>query len=310
MGGGPMPDVFALAVAAAYGLVFGSFLNVVVYRLPIMLAWRDRRALLAALRRRTSARPPLPQRRLSATERGVKPARQSLRRLPGPVTLVAPRSHCPACGALVRWFDNIPLLSFVLLRGRCRQCRAAISPRYPLVELATAGLVVGVAARFGLTRPAVAAAVLALLLVPLALIDLEHRLLPDVLTLPGLAAGLVLAAWGGLVPLRDALIGAAVGAAIPWVVMTVYRVVRGVEGMGRGDVKLLAMVGAFLGWRGVLLTLVLGAGAGAVLGLVLIASGRGRRDTELPFGTFLAGGALVVLFWGEALTRLLGWRLP
>ncbi len=233
-----------------------------------------------------------------------------LRRLPGPVTLAAPRSHCPACGALVRWFDNVPVLSFLLLHGRCRQCRMPISARYPLVELATAGLLVAVAARFSLTLAALAAGVLALLLVPLALIDLEHRLLPDVLTLPGLAAGLVLAAWGGLVPLRDALIGAALGAAIPWLVMTVYRAVRGVEGMGRGDVKLLAMIGAFLGWRGVLLTLVLGAGAGAVLGLGLIATGRGRRDTELPFGSFLVAGALVVLFYGDALTRLLGWRLP
>lgn len=257
-----VPSWFVFAVVAAYGLVFGSFLNVVIYRVPRELS------------------------------------------------ILRPRSHCPGCGALVRWFDNVPVLSFLVLRGRCRQCGVAISPRYPLVELAAAGLLVAVVARFALTRQALAAGVLALLLLPLGLIDLEHKLLPDVLTLPGLAAGLALTTWGGLVPLRDAAIGAALGAAVPWAVMLVYKALRGVEGMGLGDVKLLAMIGAFLGWRGVLLTLLLGAGSGAVLGVALIASGCGRRDTELPFGTFLAAGALVALFWGDALTALLGWRMP
>ena len=257
-----LPAWFVPAVAAAYGLVFGSFLNVVVHRLP----------------------------------RGM--------------SLLRPRSHCPACGAPVRWFDNVPVLSYVLLLGRCRACRRPISPRYPAVELASGALAAAVAARFGLTVSGVAAILLVMLLLPLAFIDLEHHLLPDVLTLPGIAIGLACSWAGGLVPFADALVGAAVGAGVPYAVMVAYRRLRGVEGMGLGDVKLLAMIGAFLGWRGMLLTLGVGATAGALVGLALIATGRGRRDTELPFGTFLCAAAGVVLFAGGAMMRLLGWIRP
>ena len=254
-----MPPWLLPAVAAAYGLVLGSFLNVVIHRVP-----RE-------------------------------------------MSLVRPRSHCPHCGAPVRWYDNVPLLSYLALGGRCRGCRAPISPRYPLVELACGALLAACVARFGVTVSAAAAVVLVLLLLPLAAIDLEHHLLPDVLTLPGIAAGLAFAAAGALAPLRDAVIGAAVGAAVPYLVIVAYRVARGAEGMGLGDVKLLAMVGAFLGWRGALLTLGLGSCAGAVVGIALLATGRGRRDTELPFGVFLALAALAVLFFAPALLRALGW---
>jgi leader peptidase (prepilin peptidase)/N-methyltransferase len=255
-----MPEWFAIAVAAAYGLVLGSFLNVVIYRLP----------------------------------RGM--------------SLLRPRSHCPACGATVRWFDNVPVLSYLALRGRCRGCRAPISPRYPLVELLTGSLLAACAARFGVSVAAGEAMVLSLLLVPLAFIDLEHHLLPDVLTLPGIVLGLGFSAAGGLTPLADAAIGAAVGGALPYVVIVAYRAIRGIEGMGLGDVKLLAMAGAFLGWRGALLTIGLGSCVGAVFGIALIASGRGRRDTELPFGVFLALAATISLFFGPELVRALGWE--
>ena len=257
-----MPGWFALTVAAAYGMVFGSFLNVVVHRLP----------------------------------RGM--------------SLLRPGSHCPACGTPVRWFDNVPVLSYLLLGGRCRACRVAISPRYPLVELASGALTVAVVARFGLTLSGLEAMLLVMLLLPLAFIDLEHHLLPDVLTLPGIAVGLAGSLAGGLVPLFDAATGAAVGAAVPYAVIVIYRWLRGAEGMGLGDVKLLAMIGAFLGWRGVLLTLGLAATAGALLGLTLIALGRGRRDTELPFGTFLAFAAMIVLFAGNRLLIVFGWVRP
>lgn len=257
-----MPGWFALTVAAAYGTVFGSFLNVVVHRLP----------------------------------RGL--------------SLLRPGSHCPACGTPVRWFDNVPVLSYLLLGGRCRACRVAISPRYPLVELASGALTVAVVARFGLTLQGLEAMLLVMLLLPLAFIDLEHHLLPDVLTLPGIAVGLAGSLAGGLVPLLDAATGAAVGAAVPYAVIVIYRWLRGAEGMGLGDVKLLAMIGAFLGWRGVLLTLGLAATAGALLGLTLIALGRGRRDTELPFGTFLAFAAMIVLFAGDRLLIVFGWVRP
>jgi leader peptidase (prepilin peptidase)/N-methyltransferase len=254
-----MPGWFPIAVAAAYGLVFGSFLNVVVYRLP----------------------------------RGM--------------SLVRPRSHCPACGATVRWFDNVPVLSYLALRGRCRRCRARISPRYPLVELLTGLLMVASVARFGVSVTGAEAMVLSLLLLPLAFIDLEHHLLPDVLTLPGIALGLAFSAAGGVTGIVDAALGVAVGGALPYLVIVAYRAVRGVEGMGLGDVKLLAMVGAFLGWRDALLTIGLGSCVGAVVGVTLIATGRGRRDTELPFGVFLSLAALVALFFGPEIVRALGW---
>jgi leader peptidase (prepilin peptidase)/N-methyltransferase len=257
-----MPDWLLPAVAAAYGLVLGSFLNVVVYRLPRELS------------------------------------------------LVRPRSHCPACGAPVRWFDNVPVLSWLALRGRCRACRAPIPPRYPLVELATGALLAAVAARFGPSLAGAEAAVLVLLLLPLALIDLEHHLLPDALTLPGIAAGLAFSALGGLATLPGALLGAAIGGALPYLVIVAYRALRGGEGMGLGDVKLLAMIGAFLGWQGALLALGLGSCAGAAVGVAMMAAGRARRDTELPFGVFLALAAALVLFAGPAMVRWLGWARP
>jgi len=257
-----LPGVFVVAAAVAYGLVIGSFLNVVIHRLP-----RE-------------------------------------------MSLLRPRSHCPSCGATVRWFDNLPVLSYLLLLGRCRRCRARISLRYPLVELAAAALLVSVVIRFGVSAGGAAAAVLALLLLPLAVIDVEHHLLPDPLTLGGLAIGLIVNWFGVLVPFRDAVVGAALGAALPYAVILLYKAVRGVEGMGLGDVKLLAMIGAFLGWRGALLTLCIGAVAGAAVGLTMIVARRGRMDTELPFGTFLAGAALVTLFVGERVMWALGWVGP
>ncbi len=257
-----MPRWFVLTFAAAYGLVLGSFVNVLVYRLP----------------------------------RGM--------------SVVRPRSHCPSCGRLVRWVDNVPILSYLALRGRCRACGARISLRYPLVEATCGALVLLAVARFGLSATGVFAAVFLLMLLPLALIDLEHHILPDVLTLPGLALGLASGVAGALVPAWDSVAGAILGAAIPYLVIVAYRVLRGVEGMGLGDVKLLAMIGAFLGWRGALLTLCLGAAAGASVGLVLILVRRGRLDTELPFGTFLAAAAAVVLFAGGPIMVLLGWVAP
>ncbi len=254
-----MPEWFAITAAAVYGLVLGSFLNVVIYRLP-----RE-------------------------------------------MSLLRPRSHCPGCGALVRWYDNVPVLSYLALRGRCRGCGAPISPRYPLVELLAGGLLAACVARFGVTLAGVEAMVLALLLIPLAFVDLEHHLLPDVLTLPGILAGLAFSAAGGLTGLLDSAIGAAAGGALPYAVIVAYRAIRGAEGMGLGDVKLLAMAGAFLGWRGALLTVGLGSCVGAVVGLALIASGRGRRDTELPFGVFLALAAVTVLLFGPELMRAIGW---
>jgi leader peptidase (prepilin peptidase)/N-methyltransferase len=248
------PRLLLELYAGALGLIVGSYLNVVIHRLP----------------------------RSEST--------------------VLPRSRCPHCGALVRARDNLPLLSFALLRGRCRECGVRISWRYPLVEASTGTLFVACVAAFGVSWRTLAAAVFGSLLIALAAIDFEHYLFPDVLTLPGIAAGLLISALGaGWIDWRQALLGAAIGGGGLWLLAQAWLLLRREEGMGLGDVKMLAMVGAFLGWQGVLVTVFLGSLAGALLGLTLIALGRFDLGSRLPFGVFLAGGGLVALFAGPAL---------
>ena len=237
--------------AAVLGLVAGSYLNVVVHRLP-----REESTVL-------------------------------------------PRSRCPRCGALIRARDNLPLVSFLLLRGRCRVCRGRISWRYPMLEAATAALFVACVERFGPTWQGAAAALFAALLLALAAIDYEHFLLPDVLTLPGLAAGLLIAVWAPWIELRDAALGALLGGGGLWLLAKAWLLLRREEGMGLGDVKMLAMVGAFLGWQGVLVTVFLASFAGAAVGLALVARQRLDLKSRLPFGVFLSAGALVALFFGD-----------
>jgi leader peptidase (prepilin peptidase)/N-methyltransferase len=241
--------------AAAVGLVAGSYLNVVIHRLP-----REESTVL-------------------------------------------PRSRCPACGAIIEARDNIPLLSYLLLRGRCRSCRAPISWRYPAIEALTAVLVVACLEVYGVTWRAFVAAVFCCLLVALGAIDLEHFLLPDALTKPGIALGLGIAWFADWIRWQDALVGALVGGGALWLLGELWYRLRGEEGMGLGDVKMLAMVGAFLGWQGVLVTVVLASAAGAALGLALVARGRLDLGSRLPFGVFLSVGALVALFVGPALVH-------
>lgn len=224
-----------------------------------------------------------------------------IHRLPREESTVLPRSRCPRCGALIRARDNLPLLSFLLLGGRCRVCRGRISWRYPLVEVVTALLFVVCLEVFGLHWQALVAVVFGCLLIALAAIDLEHYLLPDLLTLPGLAVGLLLSFTEVWIPWRDAVLGAALGAAGLWLVSEVWYLLRREEGLGLGDVKMLAMVGAFLGWKGVLVTVFLASLTGAGVGLALIALGRMELGSRLPFGFFLSGGGLVALFAGPAL---------
>jgi leader peptidase (prepilin peptidase)/N-methyltransferase len=255
------PLDFWLLAAALVGLVVGSYLNVVIYRLP-----RD-------------------------------------------LSTVTPASRCPACGAPIRAIDNLPLLSWLWLRGRCRDCGASIGVRYPLVELATAVGFVGSVLRFGPTRAALAAALLYALLLALAFIDFDHLLLPDKLTLPGIALGLAaqLALPAG--SLARGLAGALVGAGFLLAVAGAWQLARGAEGMGLGDVKMLAMIGAFLGVGGVVVTLVVGTLVGSLVGLSLIAAGRVEMGSKLPFGVFLAAGGVVALFAGDLLTALYLGRL-
>lgn len=246
-------DLLLIVYAALFGLIVGSYLNVVIHRLP----------------------------------RGL--------------STVLPRSRCGHCGSRIRARDNVPVLSWLLLRGRCRNCGAVIAWRYPFIELLTALLFVACMMRFGPSAEAAVAALFGSLLIALAAIDAEHYILPDRITLPGIAVGLAVQPfldWGGWLP---ALIGAALGAGILLALWGGWYLLRGEEGMGLGDVKMLAMVGAFLGWKGVLVTLFFGSLLGAVLGLTLIATGRGGMKSRLPFGTFLAAGAAIALFWGRSL---------
>jgi leader peptidase (prepilin peptidase)/N-methyltransferase len=214
---------------------------------------------------------------------------------------VLPRSRCPACGSAIRARDNLPVVSWLLLRGRCRRCGAPIAWRYPLVEALTGALFVAVFLAFGLTFRGLVAAVFACLLVALAAIDLERYLLPDRLTLPGIALGLAAQPWlpGG--SLAGAAAAAAAGAAVLLAVRAGWWLLRREEGMGLGDVKMLAMIGAFLGWRGAAVALVAAVGSGAAAGLAIVAFARAGLRAKLPFGAFLALGGLVGLFWGDDL---------
>jgi len=227
-----------------------------------------------------------------------------IHRLPAGVSTVTPPSRCPVCGALVRPRDNVPVVGWLLLRGRCRDCRAPISVRYPLVELATGLAFAGSVARFGLRGEAFAAALLAALLLALAGIDFDHYLLPDRITVPGIVVGLALQLVLATGSFSRGLSGALVGAGILLVLAGAWELVRGVEGMGLGDVKMLAMIGAFLGVQGVLVTLVLGTLAGSLVGVVLAARRGSDFSLRLPFGVFLALGGWISIFAGNALVAL------
>ena len=280
----------ALFVASVFvvGLAVGSFLNVVIHRLPIMLdrEWRAQAAEFGA----------------SPSAGGV-PADSEV---PSPLTLSVPRSACPACKAPIAARHNVPVLSWLYLRGRCASCGARISRRYPVVELATAILSAMVAFRFGFGGPAACALLVTWALVPLAGIDIDHQLLPDDITLPLLWAGLLAAVvFGGSngqalpVAPRDAIVGAAAGYSSLWAVFHLFRLVTGKEGMGYGDFKLFAALGAWLGWRLLPLVIVLAAASGAVLGILMILS-RGRdRAAPLPFGPYLAAAGWLAMMYGN-----------
>jgi leader peptidase (prepilin peptidase) / N-methyltransferase len=219
-------------------------------------------------------------------------------RLPRRQSLVHPRSRCPRCGRTLSWFDNIPVVSWLFLRARCRQCGASISPQYPIIELVTALVAAAIVA---LTPPGPLLAsrlVLAGTLIVLFMIDLEHQILPNAITLPGIVIGFLFSLVAPPGPL-DSLLGILVGAGVLYAIAAGYYLVRREEGMGMGDVKMLAMIGAFLGWRAVLLTLVLSSFAGALVGIALLAFKREGLRYALPFGTFLAMGALVAMVVGD-----------
>ena len=270
------PTAFTLS-CAVLGLIVGSFLNVVVHRLPIMME-RDWQCQCAELR---------------GEERPLHEA----------LSLAMPRSRCPACGHPISALENIPVISWMALRGKCSACRAAISLRYPLVEALSGLLCALAAAHFGYGWAAAGALLFVWAMLALAFIDFDTQLLPDSITLPLLWAGLIFNLFGIYTNLQSAVIGAIVGYLTLWSVYWGFKLVTGKEGMGYGDFKLLAALGAWLGWQVLPLTILLSSLVGAVVGIALIVVARRGRNVPIPFGPYLAASGLLALFWGQELTR-------
>ncbi len=306
LGGLPLDLFLSPWTLALVGLAVGSFLNVVVHRLPLMLErqwWGDVAAQLAdgdSFRRVFASNAP---ERLVLASSGLEKAIAGL----APLGLARPASRCPACGDRIRWYQNIPVLSWLALRCRCSACGARISARYPLVELGTAALFAAFGWRIGPQPTALLWCAVAATLLVLALIDWDTTVLPDALTLPLLWAGLVAAAVGWLpgLSLLQSLWGVAVGYLSLWLVYWFFKLATGKEGMGFGDFKLLAALGAWLGWQAILPIVLMASVIGTVVGLVMKASGSLREGRFVPFGPFLAGGGLVVMLVG--LPTVLGW---
>jgi leader peptidase (prepilin peptidase)/N-methyltransferase len=223
-----------------------------------------------------------------------------IHRLPRHESIVWPASRCPSCAAPIAWHDNIPVLSYLLLKGRCRSCRAVISRRYPIIELANAVGYSVIAWWFGMGWPIVAYALLLSALLVITCTDLSHQIIPDAITLPGIAVGVLCAATILPVGLVNSVLGILLGGGILWVLAWASPYLFGKEGMGGGDIKLLAMIGSFLGWQPTLLTIIVGAVAGSVVGISLISLRLMQRGEYLPFGPFLALGALVAMFFHQA----------
>jgi leader peptidase (prepilin peptidase)/N-methyltransferase len=270
------PPIFALC-AGIFGLLVGSFLNVVIHRLPKMME-RDWRTQCAELNGQ---------------------AAESLPRY----NLMVPRSACPHCGHAISAAENIPVFSYLFLHGKCKGCGAAISLRYPVVE-ATSGILSALAAwHFGFGLAGLAAIVFVWALIALTFIDFDTQLLPDDITLPLLWLGLLLNLNGAFTSLANAVIGTVAGYLVLWLVYWAFKLTTGKEGMGYGDFKLLAAIGAWLGWTMLPLVIMLSSVVGAVVGIALIVFAKHGRNIPIPFGPYLAGGGLIALFWGQALTQ-------
>ena len=275
------------AVCALVGLVVGSFLNVVVHRLPKMLE-RDWDGQAADVLEHKG----LPD--IAKKLRGSDVYRYNL---------MTPVSTCPHCGHKIRAYENIPIFSYVFLRGRCSSCKSAITIRYPIVE-AISGILAGyIGWRFGLTWAMAGALIFAWALIALTAIDIDTQLLPDDITLPLLWLGLLVNLNNGFTPLSSAVIGAVAGYLSLWAVYWLFKLTTGKEGMGYGDFKLLGAIGAWLGWKMLPVVILLSSLVGAGVGIALIVFTRHGRNTPIPFGPYLAAAGLIALFWGDAINR-------
>jgi leader peptidase (prepilin peptidase)/N-methyltransferase len=290
---------------AVLGLMIGSFLNVVVHRLPIMMQrswWGDVQAQLAdgaGCKSVFGTHAPLRPSELAAQALG-----KALHALPR-LDLAIPRSRCPHCGHVLAWWENIPVLSWLILRGRCKGCAAPISMRYPGVEIANAALFAAMGVRFGTEPVTLLWCLVGAVLLTAALIDWDTTLLPDSLTQPLLWLGLIAAAMGWTLPLSSALWGAVAGYLSLWSVTQLFKLITGKVGMGEGDFKLLAALGAWTGGVMILPIVLAASLVGAVVGLGMKATGQLREGVYVPFGPFLAGGGLVVMLAGPE--RVMGW---
>ncbi|MEP4546533.1 MAG: A24 family peptidase [Saccharospirillum sp.] len=268
--------VALLATVLVLGLLVGSFLNVVIYRLPVMMqnAWAREAAEMA----------------------GVDEPEQTR------FDLIKPDSTCPSCGHQIRAWENIPVISYLVLGGKCSQCKTRISPRYPIIELTTGLLSLALAWQFGATVQTAALLVLFWALIAMTMIDVDHQLLPDSITLPLLWLGLLLNLGNTFVPLEQAVIGAVAGYLSLWSIYWAFKLLTGKEGMGYGDFKLFAAFGAWFGWGALPLIILLSSLVGAVVGIALIAFMGRERQIPIPFGPYLCGAALVYVFWGNTIT--------
>ena len=284
-----MPELFTqsapifIAVVFAFALIIGSFLNVVIHRLPIMMEreWREQCDELC----KTPPEVELPEDRFD---------------------LVVPRSRCPSCGQPINAWQNIPVISYLLLGGRCANCKESISARYPIVEMLTAVLAAACAWRFGASLEALMAIGLTLALVPISLIDLDTQLIPDAIVLPLMWLGLLLSLLHPVagsevlfISPTEAIVGAAAGYLSLWSVYQLFRLVTGKEGMGYGDFKLLAALGAWLGWQHLPMIILMSAVVGAIVGLGLMAFRNHERSVPIPFGPYLAAAGWITMMWGE-----------
>lgn len=276
--------LFWAATVFFFSLLIGSFLNVVILRLPRRMEheWRQQCAEIEADT-------------IDETKGGIQEQLQ----LEVPADLVFSRSQCPHCGHQITALENIPVLSFVMLRGRCSACKTAISWQYPLVELVTATLSALVALHFGFTMLTAAALLLTWCLVALSVIDLNEQLLPDAITLPLLWLGLLLNTQSVLIDPVSAIIGAAAGYLLLWMVYQSFKLATGKEGMGYGDFKLLAVFGAWLGWQSLPLVILLSSFVGAIVGIGMIVFLGRERNIPIPFGPYLAAAGWIALMWGD-----------
>lgn len=272
---------FFITAATIFGLFIGSFLNVVIYRLPIMLerSWHCECKQLLNIEDSTPE--------------------------PENFNLVVPRSRCPSCNKLIRSFENIPVVSFLLQRGKCKQCNTSISLQYPSIEIFSAVLTGIAAYTFGFGWQALAAMFLLWALISLAAIDFKTTLLPDNITLPFLWLGIIVNYFGVFCSLQDSVLGAIFGYLALWLVFQIFRIITGKEGMGYGDFKLLALLGAWLGWQYLLPIILISSIVGSIIGITMIVTKLLKRDTPTPFGPYLALGGIICLLWGPQVQTFL-----